>query len=458
MNQAIAYPIFLAACLLALLRPGWAFALVATMYAAEQLVQAAGGVFLRFPPLANFMVAGIAGIAAIRLLLVTERPLAGYTGRPLGLCIALFAWSAITLAWTPSYENASRLIGDGVPYFILFVLTAPLLIADIADARRALWATMLMAIAVAVGLLANPEVRSASGRLGVALSATERTSPLAIGDLGGLAIILGALLRPMDRTGLTLLAKIAAVLLGVALALMSGSRGQVLFAVLLGVAFLPLARQVRNVGGFFATVGAIAFVGGGAYLLAPLVLDRLGSERWDAASLQEGVGVRLNNVMVLVEAQLEQPLSYAIGLGYNAFTAYTPDYTEPYSHNVPLDVFAELGMPAFIVFAALLWIGVRQFRALLRRHSDDPVNRSVVATMGALASFYLLLCTKQGNLWATGPLFMMLIAIGRVQSREHELSDATEPVEPDATDLLGQDDVASEDAGHAPYPAAGSAS
>ncbi|MEY3021976.1 MAG: hypothetical protein RIS86_1174 [Planctomycetota bacterium] len=446
MNQAIAYPIFLLGCLLGVLRPGWTFAVVATMYAAEQLVQAAGGPFLSFPPLANYMVAVVAGISVARLLVTTERPLLGFGGRQLLLTIAIFAWSAISLAWTPSGEAARDLITEGIPYFILFVLLAPLLVTDMDSARRALWATMLLSIAVAAGILANPEVRSSSGRLGVALSATVRTSPLAIGDLGGLAIILGALLRPLDRTGMTLLLKSAAVLLGLALALMSGSRGQVLFAVGLSVAVLPMARNIRNVGGFLATTGAMAFVAGGIYLIAPIVLDRFGANRWDAASLQEGAGVRLNNALVLIEAQAERPLSYAMGLGYNAFTSFRPDYTEPYSHNVPLDIFAELGVLAFACFVTILWGTVSQLRDLHRLHRHDPVQRSVVGALAAMAGFYLLLCSKQGNLWATGPLFMMVAIISRLHAREtvawaawsaEQLDDATEHGEDDSVASSG---------------------
>jgi hypothetical protein len=418
MNQAIAYPIFLFGCLMGLIRPGWTFAVVATMYAAEQLVQAAGGPFLSFPPLANYMVAGVAGLSAARLVITTDRPLLGFVGRQLMLTMAIFAWSVISLAWTPSTEAAGELIVEGIPYFILFVVVAPLLITDMDSARRGLWATMLLAIAVAAGIIANPEVRSSSGRLGVALSATVRTSALAIGDLGGLAIILGAILRPTDRTGMTLLLKSAAVLLGLALALMSGSRGQVLFAVVLSVAVLPVARNIRNIGGFITTAGAVAFVAGGIYLLAPIVLDRFGARRWDAASLEAGAGVRMNNALVLIEAQAERPLSYVMGLGFNAFTSFTPDYTEPYSHNVPLDIFAELGALAFACFVAVLWGAISQLRDLHRYYRHDPVQRSVVAALAAVAGFYLLLCAKQGSLWATGPLFMMIAIISRLHTRE----------------------------------------
>jgi O-antigen ligase len=423
MLQAIAYPIFLASCLMGVLRPAWALALVLAMYGAEQLVQASGGVFLSFPPLANYMVAVVAGIAAIRSLLSSPNPFSGYVSREQVLTLIVFGWSALSLLWTPASENATDMILKGLPYFILFVLLAPLLTTDAVSLRRAWWALLIIGVPVAIGLMANPEVRSAGGRLGVALSATVRTNPLAVGDLGGMLVIVGVLLRSSDRSGLSFVLRVLAVVLGLALALMSGSRGQLIFALLVSVALVPIARRVRSIGSFFASTAIIGVVVGLVFLIAPLVLDRFGAQRWDADRIEEGAVARLNNVLVLVEAQAENPLSLAVGLGFNAFTAYSPEAEQPYSHNVPLDILSELGLPAFVAFAALLYAGFRDSQWLHRRFSSDPDARSTLAVLFGLALFCLMVSLKQGHLWSNCMLFMTLSMIGRMRMRS-ERDDA----------------------------------
>lgn len=435
MLQAIAYPIFFAACIMGVLRPTWALALVLAMYAAEQLVQASGGIFLSFPPLANYMVAVVAGIAAVRSLLSTPNPLHGYLSREQVLAGVIFGWSALTLLWTPAGENAADMIWKGLPYFILFILVAPLLTADSRSLRRAWWALLIIGVPVAIGLMANPEVRSAGGRLGVALSATVRTNPLAVGDLGGMLVIVGVLLRSSDRAGISLVIRILAVVLGLALALMSGSRGQLIFALLVSVAMVPIARKVRSIGSFFASTAIIGIVVGLVFLIAPLVLDRFGAQRWDADRIEEGALARLNNIAVLVQAQAENPLSLVVGLGFNAFTAYSLEAEQPYSHNVPLDILSELGLPAFVAFAALLYAGFRDSQWLHRRFLNDPEARSSFAILFGLTLFYLMVSLKQGHLWSNAMLFMALSMIGRLRLRaeredaEFGTTDDGEPME-----------------------------
>ncbi len=434
------------------LRPSWALALVLAMYAAEQLVQASGGVFLSFPPLANYMVAVVAGIAAVRSLVSTPRPLHGYLSREQLLTLAIFGWSALTLLWTPASENARDMIWKGLPYFTLFVLVAPLLVADARVLRRAWWALLMIGIPIAAGLMANPEVRSGGGRLGVALSATVRTSPLAVGDLGGMLVIVGALLRSTDRAGTSLVIRILAIVFGLALALMSGSRGQLVFAILISVAMVPLARKVRSIGSFFASTAIISVVVGLVFLIAPLVLDRLVAQRWDAGNLEDGALARLSNAAILLEAQAANPLSLVVGLGFNAFTAYTSEADNPYSHNVPLDILSELGLPAFVAFAALVLMGFRDGQWLHRRFAQDPEARSSFTVLFGLALFFLLLALKQGHLWSSGLLFMTLAMIGRLRLRaereDAELgsTDGGEPMEQEwdeasVDELEGEDEA-----------------
>lgn len=458
MNQAVPYTFFGIACILAVARPHWGLALVLSMYAFEQLLQASGGIFLAIPPLTNFSVAIVAGIASIGVLLKKPRPFEGYFTPVFFGVVAIFAWSAVSLAWTPSFDRAWEMISEGFPYFILFVLVAPLLPTDLESIGKTQSALVYVGSAVCIGLLLNPEFRSSSGRAVIQLTASISSNPLTTGELGGALLIVGALMRPSSTALLLKIARIAAFLLGTAIALQSGSRGQVLFAFVIVVAFFPIARRVTSIGGFLGLILGLGFVFGALYFIAPLVLTNYGAQRWDTAVLQGSAMGRLTNATDLLSAALANPVAWVIGLGFNAFTAVASDPSEGWSHNIPNDIFSELGVPMFCVFIAVLWRVAKSGLWLFRRHQHSPVERSEVGVLLALTGYYFLLANKQAHLWAIGAFFLLLIVVERVRVREEALDRENEPLEGDQlhddTDGELHDDGGAESGDHLPTAAA----
>jgi hypothetical protein len=424
MTTIIAYSIFGIAACLALARPAWAFALIITMYAFEQLLQSSGGIFLAIPSLTNVTVAGCAGVAAVGCFLRTPRPFAGYLTPALVGSVAILTWSALSLLWTPSFTSASDYVRGGLPYAFLFLFVAPLLVPDLEAFGRAMRATLLLGCGVAATLLLNPEFRSSSGRLVIKLSATVVSNPLATGELGGALIMIAALTRSARLSPVMRVAQVAGFVLGAALALMSGSRGQAAFALLIAIGCIPLARKVRSLGSFVATMGGILVVAIGAVSLAPLVLDRFGADRWSSEMVGEGLFGRLEGWLELVGQMLSRPQAWVLGLGYNAFSSYSSAGADMgYSHNVFVDILAELGIPMFAVAITVLWAARSGGLQLFRRWSEDPERRGDVAMLIAFTAYYILIACKQGHLWSSGTLLMFLCLVVRLARREEALDE-----------------------------------
>ena len=157
MMQLVAIFLFATLCILGLVLAPAALPLVIMMYPLEQLLQAAGGIFLSIPALANITVAAVAGFAVLRVITSQERPFLGYFNRALVVTLAIFAWSATSLLWTPSPEMGGQLISGGLPYFILFVVTAPMLALDVASLARVGRVLLLFGGAITAALVVNPE-------------------------------------------------------------------------------------------------------------------------------------------------------------------------------------------------------------------------------------------------------------------------------------------------------------
>jgi hypothetical protein len=419
MATLLAYSLFGLSALLAVLRPGWALALVITMYGFEQLLQASGGIFLTISPLTNVSVALCAGLAAIGILLRTDAPFRGYASPVWLATIALFTWSAVSLAWSPSAGSGGDFVREGVPYFVLFVLTAPLLVTDCESIGRAMRALLFLGTLIALAMLLNPEFRSSGGRFVMRLAASVTSNPLAVGELGGALLIVSALIRPRTGGIPFLVLRLAAFGAGGVLAFQSGSRGQVVFALVAVAVFFPLSRRITTARGLVGILGLAAVLSILIGVIAPAVLDRSGETRWSSGGIEEGIGSRMNGWGDLISAQLESPISWVLGLGFNAFTSVTASPGEvPYSHNVPIDVLTELGIPAFIVFTALLARAASDTVWLFRRWWNDDAHRADIGMLAGFAAYYFMIANKQGQLWSSGMLFMFLSILARLRIRE----------------------------------------
>lgn len=427
--QFVVLSIFVVVCLMSLVRPHWALALVLLMYPFEQSLQASVPVFRAIPPLANVCIALVAGIAAIYAIARQERPFAGYFTGVFWCTCWIFGWSVLSLIWTPSHPQADEMVKSGIPYFVLFILVSPFLLDGVDDYRRLGRALLLLGCIVAGTIILNPEFNFRYGRLGIDLEGNLRTNPLTIGELGGTILIVAALMRTEVGEPFWSALRFVSIPLGAALAFQSGSRGQILFAGIVAVAMYPLARQLRSVFSFLGTVVAVAVIGGAVLLVAQLVLEGDLLRRWDANALAEGGTTRIWNIMDLVRAYAVAPGYWLFGLGFNAFSTVSAAIHEPYSHALTIDMLCELGMLTFAAYLASIAWTYRSSRELFARAAADPGTRADVTIFLALAVYQLLLNNKQGTLWASGPMFLHFLIIVRAQRREALLAPLAPPAD-----------------------------
>ncbi|MFO0961566.1 MAG: hypothetical protein U0625_01520 [Phycisphaerales bacterium] len=419
--QLAVLPLFLVLCLLSLSRPANAFLFMVVFFALEVSLQASVDVFRSYPWLANVMVGMAVLFATVRAIFVEDRPFAGYFTPTTWLVLALFAWSLVTLMWTPAtsdrHNTGYSIISEAWPYFILVVLMMPLLMDTMDDLHRVFTWLLVVGSIIVVTILVNPEFTMKLGRIGISLDSKTRTSPLAIGQMGGTLAIVGALYLPPRATRTSLVIRVGAFLLGCLLALYSGSRGQVIFSGLVIAMFLPLARQIRNVGAFIGTVVGIGVLAGLGYIAFGLVSGEADIDRWASGKLMDAGDVRAGNILELIRVFSITPTAWVVGLGFNAFSAVCNDLGQGYSHCTFVDVLCELGIPAFGVLMAMLWTVYKSGRRLFERFRDDPIDRAAVATLLAMVFYQILIANKEGNLWASVNLFMYCIVISRLEVR-----------------------------------------
>jgi hypothetical protein len=418
MIEAITVGSFALVCLISVFRTNWALALLTVFFPFKQALQASSGFFISNFALPNYIVAVVLGLATLRAALKRTAPFLGYLSFQYWGILTLFAWSAISLVWTPSRGPAIDFIVGNIPYLVLYVVIGPMLIGDVREYRSFLLTLLPVSLLVAAVILLNPAFSSETGRMGVQIAANVRTNPLAIGELGGIMMITAALIRGSSTSiGLAVLRAVA-LGAGTILAFQSGSRGQLAFAILVAIFCFPVARRVRSIGGFFgAAFGSLA-VAAVVVVISQFVLEGNLLARWEARSMDAGFGVRASNLLDLISEWLSSPLAWVFGLGFNAFSSLgAAQAFEEYSHNVSVDVLTELGLPMFCIYLGLISQSVRASAWLVRTYGDDPSSRSTCALAVAFAAYQFLLANKQGMLWSSPALFLSLLTVSRLQSR-----------------------------------------
>jgi hypothetical protein len=423
-------------CLAAVRIPTLAAVMILLMLTIEQVVQSvAPGLRSGGAGQAINYAIGIMEILSLMYLWTRDPSIlrGGVTGSLLAT-FGLLAWALISLAWSPGREDGLGIVAWGFPYLVTTVVIAPFLIVDIKALSNMMFWLVVVGTATTAAFLLSPEFRTKDGRLVMDLGAGAVSSALIVGELGGTLLISAALARGggMGRGGLWL--RGIAVASGIALAIMSGSRGQFFFALAVVVLFIPLAAPVRNIRAFAATAIGIAIV----ILIASFAMDTIlggfAAKRFSADEILYGsssASGRWQNTLMLFNAWAREPIAIVIGLGYNAFSGLPQTNGEPYSHVLFADAIFELGLPGAGLLFLSLYLGIKDSISLFRTFRHVPAYRAACASLCAQIVYQILLVNKQGSLWGIPVLFFYTALASRLYARATQGFDENSPKELD---------------------------
>ncbi len=405
--------------LLALWRTGWAIAVLIAMFPLEIILQSASPVFVDRSYLFNIAVAMLAGVAVIRRMAVGENPFRNLMTPVSAAAWMFYVWGCASLLWTPSNEAMLSVVG-GLPYWILLLVLAPMLLPRVELLMPMATATLLVGMATTMVILADPKFDYYAGRFGLQVSLSQRTNPLALGTLGGTMMVIAALTLLSQKSIFAKGWRAAGFFAGAGLCILSGSRGQMIFAVLISFAFIPIAYRMKNARGLVIGGVVAVIVLAGLYFATSRFVSSENEERWSAESLTTGGLGRVDNVLDLLGTWLQSPGAWFPGLGVMAFDSINARSGDKYSHVMFADAFAELGLlGATLLITALIlsWKNIRHLLALL---DGDPLPRQGVTIVAALAAYQLLLANKQGMVLGSPLLFTFMIVLARAR-KEYDL-------------------------------------
>lgn len=405
-----------------LFKPRWAILFIIVLYPLEQLLTTASSFFVSNSKFLNLLVGGLAVLGSGSALLSGKRPFRGYFNSIWYATIALYLYTMLGIAFSPEPESGLNDLITGAPYLGLLLVFPALLINDLNDFRRLVIPTMVVGSLIIILILASPKTTMFGGRLGIENTGGGRDSasilnPLATAGLGGTIVIFGMLYRPMKHITLMNLIRGTAITVGLVIALLSGSRGQLIGAVFCGVVMFPFARQIKNLMQFF-TVTASAGI---AIIFVMLVLNfattRDTASRWTSSALTEGAGARGRLISGMVDEWFSNPASILQGLGTSSFQYYWTLDDTPYVHNMPIQILTEQGLVGLMLLMLILGLSTYASISLLRMYKHDPERLSVAAIVIGYCMYQFLLSLKQGNFFTIGAPFWTFLILAKLHKR-----------------------------------------
>jgi len=411
--------LFFASLIYGSLRPSWALAMIIFLFPLEQLMKVSAPglqtVSFFFGKPVNYLI-GIMSLLSLGTIILREmRPFIGFLNSATSLIILIIAWAMISIIWSQDRSGAIDMTLVCWPYFFLRILIAPLLIISIDELRKTLFSIIILGLCLSIFILTSPGFTGQWGRLGILEGTKMASNPLALGDLGGILVITAALFRIHNFGFLFNIVRFLAVLTGIVMVIQSGARGQVISCCLVSILLYPLSIPLKNVKNFILGLAASALFIIITSLAMSFLLDDIAAKRFSINELFYGassVDVRYQNVVLLFNNWIQNPIYIIFGLGYFTFNSLSGGAF--YSHVMIADFIFELGLPGLLFMILIFTFMIKSVIYFFGKYKDQLAIRTSLFALFGIILYLIIVANKQGDLWGSTPLYMFIAILGRL--------------------------------------------
>ncbi len=396
-------------------RPPIAISAICCLFGFEQWAQAQSGFFGQYSAFMNYTSAALVGIGLASAYLRGQNPLKNIPSISWVYAI-LFGYAALSTLWSVNSDITWTVYINSIPYHIVFVGFAPLLLIEEKDTRTAFVSTLFAGGVVCLLLFLGTQVGFREIQFDT-LVVDARTggyhqggNPLSIATLGGTTVLVAVLMNFSGIGQIWSVLRWGVVLLGLAVTIQSGSRGQLLATLFLLTCLIGISKggiRVRTV-----VIGSTALLITG-YAAVSFIAYFDFADRFDLTTFGEAYGdTRVELVSGVFEYwSAADPIAWFFGLGSSA----SWHLISMYPHVIPIEILFELGLFGLIVYLIALVLTTRSIIRLFRYVQMNIIERGVFATVVAMVMFQFLLTLKQGSLMRETYFFMFAVMACRYE-------------------------------------------
>jgi hypothetical protein len=413
----IAYFAFFAAVFFAVwFKPAIAVAVLLCTFAIEQAAQSMSGFFYVNGTLTNIM-CGLVGLWAVFIRFIRGESVFKPFTRDMALFVAIFGFMGFSTFWSLERNATSMFVGY-LPSLIAYGMLMPLLINKVDDVKWAFRMFLIIAVLVAPVFLFYADWRGRSVVLqqGTAIGSLigDSANPLAVASFAGYLAMIGltAYIRPGPNKLWFEVLRWSLVAAAVFLCIRTSSRGQFAAIFIAGGTFMILSRRWQSLGQAVGLVMAMGLFGFLA-MYATEYAQSIDSTRFKVSGFWEAWSQsRASGAFVLLEVWANAgPMAWIFGLGSSA--SYAVPGLFFYCHVVMAEALGEMGLIGLVlIWLVPIFFAMNYKRAFLRLR-DLPQERALIAGLGAMFLFDVILSFKQGAIMGSENTFAFAIMLSR---------------------------------------------
>lgn len=414
-------------------RPGAACGYTLAGFGLEQCAEAFVPIAGQNSTLTNYLLAGAILLGLLRQILrdgIGAQPVR----LPAVLMLLLLGYCYLSVLWSVFPSVTERYLLPQLPYLVVFVGLAPLLIRRASDLQDCMLSLLLCTFFALTTLLLFAEW---GGRSIVLPYQRGPSNPLVLAQCAGSMLIALALTQwgSSTRLPLRITCSLAVLLVCGLVFLRTGSRGQIVAAVATTILFVGTRK-----GGAWLLLAALGLAG---VFASGLFADELArnAARWDPARVSQDITTaRVGRAEQLLAFWSHSNLpTILLGLGHAS--SRDPRLLGGYPHVVPAEVLAEEGVLGALLY--VLTLGTAAFYYLRGLGRSRGRKRELLRAGLALTFYEFLLTLKQGSLLGQ-PSFLLLVVLSGVALED------TDQDEEDSDADRKSSSVRAEDPGSAP--------
>lgn len=405
---------FLVYSVMSIARPMWAFALLIMMWPLEQLVQSYVPFFALNGIVFNIYVAVIVGFAALRRLSFGGiSSLKEYANPTLYAVTSLYLIGLASLAWTPGFEYALGQVKWLGPYIFVGVYLATMLpqrIEEFGEFRRVM---MIVGGLIAILILINPNLKFYGDRAMVNLvGSVDRANPLALAEIGAIIAVIAAISRDRGVTGIKVALRITVVIIGIGLALKSGTRGQVIAAFIVILFLYPTARKSGHLTQTLINLAGLCLFGIVLMITVSTFVTSENLDRWSLRSLLDGGAGRLEFVFMYLNVFIDSPQAWLFGFGSMAYAQVVDTGGVSFVENLFAECLFEFGVLGLALISIIIIQSVRMSFWMIKNSPTGPARINATVLFG-LWLMYFIIASKSYNIWTAFPFFCICVTINK---------------------------------------------
>lgn len=408
--------------MISLKRPGAAIGLVITMFGVEQFFQTRNAIFIDRSQLVNLGVGLVAAIAAVTWLSGNIHRFK--FDRVQIACLFLILMSQLSQFWTIDPRAFAQYYSrTPLPYYVLYLLIAPVLSQGKDSIRNGIWSTVYIGMTLVILivffvewtgrgiLMAKPVLLGGYLKL--------YANPLALASLASYIAIMCVVLKP--KKALWKAVHVLIFAMACYVVYRTQSRGQLVALGIVTMIFYPLANQASKSKELIFTFVGFAIFSFALYSVFS-IFDLGEMNRWRESNIRSATEGRIFMVTALLSEWYNSgPFNWFFGLG-SAAGWKTSGFCV---HNFPAEVLGELGLIGFSIYCYINIQTLVNSFTILRKLKHYPDMKREALVLIALFAFSFLLSFKSISLFSTAPLmFYFAIAISQLEKHSRQFSSA----------------------------------